>query len=125
VLVSLFRARFISCKSARIVTDSVSGISRGYGFVHFADKLDQQSAVAEMQGVYCGNYPIRISTATSKNKSRGGGPGGRPMLSVIGAGMAAPGTYAMGPPQLLCYDGASQLLDQRNNSIFYRNLPMH
>jgi hypothetical protein len=47
------------------------------------------------------------------------------MLGIIGAGMAAPGTYAMGPPQLLGYDGASQPLDQRNSSIPYRNLPTY
>jgi RNA recognition motif-containing protein len=31
VLVSLFQARFPSCKSAKIMTDSMSGQSRGYG----------------------------------------------------------------------------------------------
>ncbi|KAK6539530.1 hypothetical protein TWF694_009746 [Orbilia ellipsospora] len=68
VLVSLFQGRFASCKSAKIMTDPISGMSRGYGFVRFGDEMDQQRALTEMQGVYCGNRPMRISTATPKNK---------------------------------------------------------
>lgn len=67
VLVSLFQARFKSCKAAKIMTDAVSGQSRGYGFVRFSDQNDQQRALTEMQGVYCGNRPMRISQATPKN----------------------------------------------------------
>lgn len=69
VLVSLFQARFPSCKSAKIMTDAVTGQSRGYGFVRFSDETDQQRALVEMQGVYCGNRPMRISTATPKTRS--------------------------------------------------------
>jgi RNA recognition motif. (a.k.a. RRM, RBD, or RNP domain) len=68
VLVSLFQSRFPSCKSAKIMTDAMSGQSRGYGFVRFTDESDQQRALVEMQGVYCGNRPMRISTATPKNR---------------------------------------------------------
>ncbi|KAM9881559.1 RNA recognition domain-containing protein [Verticillium dahliae] len=71
VLVSLFQARFPSCKSAKIMTDAVTGQSRGYGFVRFTDEQDQQRALVEMQGVYCGNRPMRISTATPKNRNHG------------------------------------------------------
>ncbi|KAJ5761388.1 RNA-binding protein [Penicillium manginii] len=71
VLVSLFQSRFPSCKSAKIMTDPISGMSRGYGFVRFSDENDQQRALTEMQGVYCGNRPMRISTATPKNKGPG------------------------------------------------------
>ncbi|EQK98621.1 mRNA binding post-transcriptional regulator [Ophiocordyceps sinensis CO18] len=72
VLVSLFQARFPSCKSAKIMTDAMSGQSRGYGFVRFSDENDQQRALVEMQGVYCGNRPMRISTATPKNRGNQG-----------------------------------------------------
>ncbi len=68
VLVSLFQARFPSCKSAKIMTDAVTGQSRGYGFVRFSEESDQQRALVEMQGVYCGNRPMRISTATPKTR---------------------------------------------------------
>ncbi|EOO04238.1 putative trna selenocysteine-associated protein 1 protein [Phaeoacremonium minimum UCRPA7] len=75
VLVSLFQARFPSCKSAKIMTDAVTGQSRGYGFVRFAEEGDQQRALVEMQGVYCGNRPMRISTATPKTRSHQYGQG--------------------------------------------------
>ena len=50
----LLQNRFPSCKSAKIMTDPISGMSRGYGFVRFSDEQDQQRALSEMQGVYCG-----------------------------------------------------------------------
>ncbi|AEO70667.1 uncharacterized protein THITE_2132116 [Thermothielavioides terrestris NRRL 8126] len=69
VLVSLFQSRFPSCKSAKIMTDAMTGQSRGYGFVRFSDESEQQRALVEMQGVYCGNRAMRISTATPKSRS--------------------------------------------------------
>ena len=77
VLYSLFQSKFPSCKSAKIMSDPMSGMSRGYGFVRFSDESEQQGALQTMQGVYCGNRPMRISTATPKNKggANGGGPG--------------------------------------------------
>ena len=56
------------------MTDPVSGMARGYGFVLFSDEIDRQPDFTEMQGVYCGKRPTRISTATAKNKSNSGGP---------------------------------------------------
>ena len=50
------------------MTDAMTGQSRGYGFVRFGDEADQQRALVEMQGVYCGNRPMRISTATPKTR---------------------------------------------------------
>ncbi|KAI1819835.1 RNA-binding domain-containing protein [Xylaria intraflava] len=68
VLVALFQGRFPSCKSAKIMTDQQTGQSRGYGFVRFSSEDDQQRALTEMQGVYCGNRPMRVSPATPKNR---------------------------------------------------------
>ncbi|CAG8825963.1 2024_t:CDS:2, partial [Racocetra persica] len=69
MLVSVFQQRYPTCKSAKIMTDPMTGMSRGYGFVRFADEAEQQRALLEMQGSFCGNRPMRISTATPKNKS--------------------------------------------------------
>jgi len=82
VLVALFQARFPSCKSAKIMTDQQTGQSRGYGFVRFADEQDQQRALVEMQGVYCGNRPMRVSPATPKN--RGHQQGGQQQFNQFG-----------------------------------------
>ncbi|KAF8145484.1 hypothetical protein K438DRAFT_544922 [Mycena galopus ATCC 62051] len=59
---------FASCKSAKIMLDPVTGVSRGYGFVRFTDEADQQRALIEMHGLYCLSRPMRISPATAKFK---------------------------------------------------------
>ncbi|CAA7259349.1 unnamed protein product [Cyclocybe aegerita] len=59
---------FLSCKSAKIMLDPLTGVSRGYGFVRFTDEADQQRALIEMHGLYCLSRPMRISPATAKFK---------------------------------------------------------
>ena len=68
-LFQLFQSRYPSCKSAKIMIDPVTNISRGYGFVRFSDEIHMQRALTEMQGFYCGSRPMRISTATPKNRT--------------------------------------------------------
>ncbi|KAI9871568.1 MAG: hypothetical protein M1830_002736 [Pleopsidium flavum] len=122
VLVSLFQNRFPTCKSAKIMTDPISGMSRGYGFVRFSDEGDQQRALSEMQGVYCGNRPMRISTATPKNKAGGGGPGG---MGMPGGGGGPVGMYSMGAPPIGYYGAPqpmNQFTDPNNTTVFVGGL---
>ncbi|KAI9026940.1 hypothetical protein DFJ74DRAFT_529873 [Hyaloraphidium curvatum] len=67
MLASLF-THYPSFKTAKVVTDPVTNVSRGYGFVRFTDESEQVRAIAEMQGQYCGSRPMRISLATPKNR---------------------------------------------------------
>lgn len=120
VLVSLFQSRFPSCKSAKIMTDPVSGMSRGYGFVRFSDEQDQHRALTEMQGVYCGNRPMRISTATPKSRTGAsaamGGPGGA---------AGSMGMYTMGAPPMGYYGAPqpmNQFTDPNNTTVFVGGL---
>ncbi|KAG8796539.1 RRM protein [Serendipita sp. 398] len=62
-------APFLSCCNAKVMVDSVTGISKGYGFVRFTNETDQKRALVEMQGLYCKSRPMRLSTATAKNKA--------------------------------------------------------
>ncbi|KAL2154559.1 hypothetical protein VTH82DRAFT_3235 [Thermothelomyces myriococcoides] len=129
VLVSLFQSRFPSCKSAKIMTDAMTGQSRGYGFVRFSDEADQQRALVEMQGVYCGNRPMRISTATPKTRSHqyGGaqGHGPNPMIPPVpghpGPMWGAPAYYGQGaafnPMQPM-----NQFTDPNNTTVFVGGL---
>ncbi|GAB1728010.1 RNA-binding domain-containing protein [Hortaea werneckii] len=120
VLMSLFQGKFPSCKSAKIMSDPISGMSRGYGFVRFSDEGDQQKALHEMQGVYCGNRPMRISTATPKNKSGGGAPGMGAMPGAPGIGM-----YGMGAPPMGYYGAPqpmNQFTDPNNTTVFVGGL---
>ncbi|KAM5388042.1 hypothetical protein ACJA88_001302 [Fusarium oxysporum] len=131
VLVSLFQARFPSCKSAKIMTDAMSGQSRGYGFVRFSDENDQQRALVEMQGVYCGNRPMRISTATPKNRGNhgfggqghhNGGPmmGGMPQQQMWnGGGMQGFGYGGFNPATQM-----NQFTDPNNTTVFMQGYPI-
>jgi len=106
------------------MSDPISGMSRGYGFVRFANEEDQQKALTEMQGVYCGNRPMRISTATPKNKSGGpGGPAGMGMPQQGGGpGM---GMYSMGAPPMGYYGAPqpmNQFTDPNNTTVFVGGL---
>jgi hypothetical protein len=50
-------APFLSCCNAKVMVDSVTGISKGYGFVRFTSEADQKRALLEMQGLYCKSRP--------------------------------------------------------------------
>lgn len=67
-LLAVFQNRYQSCRAAKIMTDPVSGLSRGYGFVRFSSEDDQLKALQEMQGYVLGPRPLRVSTATPKNR---------------------------------------------------------
>lgn len=129
VLVSLFQSRFPSCKSAKIMTDAMTGQSRGYGFVRFSDESDQQRALVEMQGVYCGNRPMRISTATPKTRSHQYGHGHA--AAPIPAPMPGPaGPMGAAWPMQPYYNQAqfnpmtpmNQFTDPNNTTVFVGGL---
>jgi len=50
-----FASLYCSVRSAKVVTDPQTGLSRGYGFVRFSNEQEMQRAMAEMQGQYCGS----------------------------------------------------------------------
>ncbi|KAH7429311.1 hypothetical protein KP509_09G041300 [Ceratopteris richardii] len=66
LLQETFKARYPSVKGARVVTDTLTGRSKGYGFVRFGDDAEKARAMTEMNGVYCSTRPMRISVATPK-----------------------------------------------------------
>ncbi|KAG0249928.1 hypothetical protein BG011_008800 [Mortierella polycephala] len=94
MLVSKFQERYMSCRSAKIMTDATTGISRGYGFVRFGDESEQLRALHEMQGVQCGMRPIRISMATPKNKMPATGAGN---MGTVGTMSGINTNIAMSP----------------------------
>lgn len=66
MLQELFRSQYPSVRGAKVVTDPSTGRSKGYGFVKFADEMERNRAMSEMNGVYCSTRPMRISAATPK-----------------------------------------------------------
>ncbi|KAG9319737.1 hypothetical protein KVV02_004853 [Mortierella alpina] len=125
MLVSKFQERYMSCRSAKIMTDATTGISRGYGFVRFGDESEQLRALHEMQGVYCGSRPIRISMATPKNKMPPNNMGGMGSMGPMNPNLGmSPTTYGFnspiqsGSPQ----HPTNQFNDPNNTTVFVGGL---
>ncbi|KAL3519475.1 hypothetical protein ACH5RR_017624 [Cinchona calisaya] len=71
LLQETFRANYSSVKGAKIVTDRVTGRSKGYGFVRFGDESEQLHAMTEMNGKFCSTRPMRIGPAANKKTMAG------------------------------------------------------
>ncbi|AGO10144.1 AaceriAAR151Wp [[Ashbya] aceris (nom. inval.)] len=66
-LLSLFQTKFKSVKTVRVMTDPITGASRCFGFVRFADEKERRRALAEMNGVWCQGRQLRVAYATPRN----------------------------------------------------------
>lgn len=51
---------------ARVIIDSNTKKSKGYGFVAFRDKSEAEKAISSMNGVWLGSRTIRVNWATQK-----------------------------------------------------------
>lgn len=71
VLLETFRVHYTSIKSAKVVMDRLSGRTKGYGFIRFADENEQIRAMSEMNGQLCSTRPMRVGAALNK-KNEGG-----------------------------------------------------
>jgi RNA recognition motif-containing protein len=73
-------ARFGTPSSARVVTDKMTGRSRGFGFVEFDDDEQAKAAIAELNGRDFNGRALTVNEArpqTGDRGPRGGGGGGR------------------------------------------------
>ncbi|KAF5745686.1 polyadenylate-binding protein RBP47-like [Tripterygium wilfordii] len=95
MLQETFASRFSSIKGAKVVVDSNTGRSKGYGFVRFADENEKTRAMSEMNGVYCSSRPMRIGVATPK-KSTGYQQQYSSQAVVLAGGHAANGSMGQG-----------------------------
>ncbi|KAI5670822.1 hypothetical protein M9H77_11186 [Catharanthus roseus] len=71
MLQETFRVNYPSVKGAKVVTDRLTGRTKGYGFVKFSDESEQIRAMNEMNGRFCSTRPMRIGPASNK-KALGG-----------------------------------------------------
>ncbi|KAK9056681.1 hypothetical protein SSX86_024043 [Deinandra increscens subsp. villosa] len=69
VLLETFASRYPSVKGAKVVVDTNTMCSKGYGFVRFNDENERSRAMNEMNGQYCSSRPMRIGVATPKKPS--------------------------------------------------------
>lgn len=83
MLQETFRVNYPSVKGAKVVTDRVTGRTKGYGFVRFGDEGEQLRAMTEMNGMLCSTRAMRIGPAANKQKM-GGQTEGIPQLLIDG-----------------------------------------
>lgn len=61
-----FYARYKSVISAKIVIDTISKESKGFGFVQFNDQNESSKAIEEMNGKYLNGRQIKVNQASFK-----------------------------------------------------------
>ncbi|KAF5204625.1 Polyadenylate-binding protein [Thalictrum thalictroides] len=107
LLQETFSSKYPSVKGAKVVIDSNTGRSKGYGFVRFGDDNERTQAMTEMNGVYCSSRAMRIGLATPRKSS-----GYQQHYSSHG-GHASNGSFGQNSPS----DG-----DSTNTTIFVGGL---
>lgn len=66
-LFNVFSQLYPSCQGAKVILDSNTGKSKGFGFVRFGDEHEHSRALTEMQHYRgLGSRPIRVAVATPK-----------------------------------------------------------
>lgn len=76
---AVLRELFSACgevTSVRIITDKMTGKSRGFGFVEFASDEAGEQAIATLNGREVDGFAIRVSEARPKEDRGGFGGGG-------------------------------------------------
>jgi RNA recognition motif-containing protein len=67
---------FGTVSSAKVITDRMSGKSRGFGFVEMDDNAEGQKAIDELNQVEYDGKVINVSVAKPKTDRPGGNSGG-------------------------------------------------
>ena len=57
---------FGKVEKAYIVTDRLTGKSKGFGFVEMSSDAEAQAAIAALNGKDCGGYTVKVNEAKSK-----------------------------------------------------------
>ncbi|KAF8096663.1 hypothetical protein N665_0304s0028 [Sinapis alba] len=77
-------AGYQSVKGAKVVIDSNTGRSKGYGFVRFGDENERSRALTEMNGAFCSSRQMRVGIATPKRAAAYGQQNGSQALTLAG-----------------------------------------
>lgn len=72
--------------SAKIITDKMTGRSKGFGFVEMSDEAAGKKAIEELNGAELEGRTIVVNEAQERTEKRPGGGGGRSFGGGGGAG---------------------------------------
>ncbi len=68
--------------SAKIITDRMTGLPRGFGFVEMGSDEEAQAAIAALNGKDQGGRPLTVNEAKPR-EDRGGGCAGDPAGGAV------------------------------------------
>ena len=63
-------------ESTRVITDRMTGRSRGFGFVEMADQTQAETAIAALNGANINGRNLTVNEARPREERGGGGGGG-------------------------------------------------
>ena len=66
-------AAFGTVKSVKLITDRVTGQSRGFGFIEMASEAEAQAAIDSLNGTDYEGRPMKVNEARTLRKVYGGG----------------------------------------------------
>jgi len=66
-------AAFGTVKSVKLITDRVTGQSRGFGFIEMASEAEAQAAIDSLNGTDYEGRPMKVNEARTLRKVHGGG----------------------------------------------------
>ena len=69
-------AAYGTVESAKLITDSETGRSKGFGFIEMASDSEAQAAIEKVNGTDYDGRPIKVNEARPQEKRSGGGRGG-------------------------------------------------
>ncbi len=72
-------------ESAEVISDRMTGRSKGFGFVEMGSDQEAQAAIAALNGQEHGGRPLTVNEAKPR-ENRGGGGGGRGGRGGYGGG---------------------------------------
>jgi len=64
-------------ESARVITDRMTGRSRGFGFVEMSTQSEAEEAIQKMNGTDLEGRSLTVNEAKPQQERSGGGGGGR------------------------------------------------
>ncbi|NLX23522.1 MAG: RNA-binding protein [Phycisphaerae bacterium] len=91
-LESMFSAHG-TVQSAEVISDRMTGRSKGFGFVEMASDDEAQAAISALNGQDQGGRPLTVNEAKPRENRSGGGGGGR---GGYGGGGGGRGGYGGG-----------------------------
>ncbi len=62
---------FGAVASAKIITDKLSGRSKGYGFVELENEEDEDAAIEALNGKEINGRSLKVNKANQKREARG------------------------------------------------------